>query len=56
MMEKVGGTLDELFLSRGAYDVVVIGSANDFETVGAVKMLIMSTGAFDERTILEETD
>ena len=46
MMEKAGGTLD----------VVVIGSANDFETVGAIKMVIMSTGAFDEATILEETD
>ena len=34
MMKKAGGTLDELFLTRGAYDVVVIGSANDFETVG----------------------
>ena len=29
MMEKAGGTLDELFLTRGAYDVVVIGSANE---------------------------
>ena len=56
MMEKAGGTLDELFLTRGAYDVVVIGSANDFETVGAIKMVIMSTGAFDEVVILEETD
>ena len=55
MMEKAGGTLDELFLTRGAYDVVVIGSANDFETVGAIKMVIMSTGA-DDATILEETD
>ena len=56
MMEKAGGTLDDLFLTRGAYDVVVIGSANDFETVGAIKMVIMSTGAFVEATILEETD
>ena len=56
MMEKAGGTLDDLFLTRGSYDVVVIGSANDFETVGAIKMVIMSTGAFDEATILEETD
>ena len=56
MMEKAGGTLDKLFLTRGNYDVVVIGSANDFETVGAIKMVNMSTGAFDEATILEETD
>ena len=56
MMEKAGGTLNEIFLTRGTYDVVVIGSANDFETVGAIKMVIMSTGAFDEAIILEETD
>ena len=36
--------------------MVVIGSANDFETVGAIKMVIMSTGAFDKAVILEETD
>ena len=56
MMKKAGGTLNEIFLTRGTYDVVVIGSANDFETVGAIKMVIMSTGAFDEAVILEETD
>ena len=36
--------------------MVVIGPTNDFETVGAIKMVIMSTGAFDEAVILEETD
>ena len=56
MIEKAGGTLDELFFTIGAYDVVVIGSANDFETVGAIKMVIMTTSAFDEAVILEETD
>ena len=56
MLEKAGGTLDELFLTRGVYVVVVIGLANEFETVGAIKMVIMSTGAFDEATILEKTD
>ena len=38
------------------YDVVVIGDAPDFETVGAIKMMIMATGAFKEAVILEETD
>ena len=41
MLEKVGGTLDELFLTGGVYVVVVIGSANDFETVGSIKMVFM---------------
>ena len=56
MMEKAGGVLDNIFLTRGTNDVVVVGSANDFETVGAIKLVIMSTGAFDEAVILEETD
>ena len=55
-MEKADGKLDGLFLTRRNYDVVVIGSAYDFETVGAIKMLIMLTGAFDEAMILEEID
>ena len=46
----------ELFLTRGAYDIVVISSANDFKTFGAIKMAIISTGAFDEAVILEEID
>ena len=36
--------------------MVEIGSANDFETVGAIKMVIMSIGSFDEAVILQETD
>ena len=56
MMEKAGGKLDEFFLTRRNYDVVVIGSAYDFETVGAIKMLIMLTRGFDEAMILEEID
>ena len=56
MMEKAGGKLEGLYLTRGNYDVVVIGEAPDFETVGAIKMMIMATGAFDEAVILEETD
>jgi len=56
MMEKAGGTLQHIYLTRGNYDIVVIGEAPDFETVGAIKMMIMATGAFDEAVILEETD
>ena len=56
MMQKAGGTLQQVFMTRGSYDIVVIGEAPDFETVGAIKMMIMATGAFDEAVILEETD
>ena len=56
MMKKAGGTLENLYLTRGNYDVVVIGDAPDFETVGAIKMMILATGAFDEAVILEEAN
>ena len=56
MMEKAGGKLDELFLTRGNYDVVIIGSAYNFQKIGAIKMVIMSTGTFDEAVILEEVE
>ena len=56
MMQKAGGTLQQVFMTRGSYDIVVIGEAPDFETVGAIKMMIMATGAFEEAVILEETD
>ena len=55
-MEKVLGSLQHIYLTRGNYDIIVIGEAPDFETVGAIKMMIMATGAFDEAVILEETD
>lgn len=56
MMAKAGGTLDELYLTRGSYDVVAIGEAPDFETMGAIKMLVLASGAFANMEILEVTD
>jgi len=56
MIEKAGGTLENLYLTRGNYDVVVIGEAHDFETVGVIKMIILATCAFDEAVILEEAN
>ena len=41
MMEKAGGKLNDIYLTRGDYDVVVTGEASDFETVGAIKMVII---------------
>ena len=48
--------MNSIYLTRGNYDAVVLGDAPDFETVGAIKMMIMATGAFKEAVILEETD
>ncbi len=56
MFDRAGAKMIDLFLTRGSYDVVVIGEAPDFETMGALKMLVMSSGAIEELNILEEAD
>ena len=56
MMAKAGGTLEELYLTRGSHDVVAIGEAPDFETMGAIKMLVLASGAFANMEILEVAD
>ena len=56
MFEKAGATMIDLYLTRGNYDVVVIGEAPNFDTMGALKMLVISSGAIEELNILEEVD
>ena len=56
MFERVEAKMTDLFLTRGIYDVVVIGETPDFETMGALKMLVMSSDAISDLNILEETD
>ena len=56
MMEKAGGKMNGLWLTRGEYDAVVIGEAPDFETVAAIKMMVLASGAMNEMVILEAAD
>ena len=56
MMEKAGAKLVELYLMRGEYDIAVIGEANSFEDIAAVKILGASSGAVENLTILEMVD
>ena len=56
MVAKAGGNLDELYLTRGSHDVVAIGEAPDFETMAAIKILIMASGAFAHMELLEVAD
>ena len=56
MMKKAGGKLANLYLNRGKYDVVAICEAPDFTVMGALKMLIMKSGAISEMEILEVVD
>ena len=56
MMEKAGGKLIDLHLTRGEYDIVAIGEVDSFEDIAAVKLLVASSGAVDNLTILEMID
>ena len=56
MMEAAGGKMHNLWLTRGEYDVVVVGEAPDFETVAAIKMMVLSSGALGDLVILEAAD
>lgn len=56
MMERAGAKLIELHLLRGEYDIAVIGEAKSFEDVAAVKLLVASSGAVENLTILEMVD
>ena len=56
MMEKAGGKLIDLHLTRGEYDIVAIGEVDSFEDIAAVKLLVASSGAVENLTILEMID
>ena len=53
MMEKAGGKLVELHLTRGEFDIVAIGEVDSFEDIAAVKLFGASSGAVENLTILE---
>ena len=56
MMEKAGAKLLDLYLLRGEYDIAAIGEAESFEDVAAVKLLVASSGAVENISILEMLD
>ena len=47
---------DRPVADAGEYDAVVIGEAPDFETVAAIKMMVLASGAMNEMVILEAAD
>ena len=56
MMEKAGGKLLDLHLTRGEYDIMAICEVDSFEDIAAVKLLVAASGAVDNLTILETID
>ena len=55
MMGKPGARCT-IFGCRGEYDAVVIGEAPDFETVAAIKIMVLASGAMSELVVLEAAD
>ena len=56
MMEKAGGKLIDLHLTRGEYDIVAIGEVDSFEDIAAIKLLVASYGAGENFAMLEMID
>ena len=54
LSQKIGGTLIDLSYTRGEYDVVATIEAPSLDTVTALKMAMIKTGAIAELKILED--
>ncbi len=56
LLDSVGGKLESLMFTRGAYDVAVISEMPDQNTGVGLTMAIQASGAFTKITVLEELD
>ena len=56
MMERVGGSLHDLVYCRGEYDVVATVEAPDLDSMTALKLAMMKTGAIAQMSVLESID
>ena len=54
LAQKIGGSLIDISYTRGIYDVVVSVEAPSSDTLTALKLTMIKTGAFEEITILED--
>tara|TARA_B100000700_G_scaffold305892_1_gene380485 strand:- start:1228 stop:1551 length:324 start_codon:yes stop_codon:yes gene_type:complete len=56
LSQKIGGRLLDLSYTRGEYDVVATVEAPSLDTMTALKLSMIKTGAIAEMTILEDID
>ena len=56
MMEKIGAKMHSMHFLRGEYDFAIMGEADSFADVAAVKMLVAASGAMKELKIMEVVD
>ena len=53
LLSNAGGNLIDIQFVRGHYDVLVRAEVDNFETLGAIKILVAASGAFDAIETLE---
>ena len=56
MMEKAGGKMHSMHFLRGEYDFAIMGEAESFDVVAAVNMVVSSSGAIENLSIMEVID
>jgi uncharacterized protein with GYD domain len=56
MMEKLGAKMHSMQFLRGEYDFAIMGEADSFDDVAAVKMLVAASGAMKDLKIMEVVD
>ena len=56
LSQKIGGQLLDLSYTRGEYDVVATVEAPSLNTMTALKLSMIKSGAIAEMTILEDID
>ena len=56
MMERIEGSLHDLVYCRGEYDVVATVEAPDLDSMTALKLAMMKTGAIAQMSVLESID
>ena len=56
LSQKIGGQLLDLSYTRGEYDVVASVEAPSLDTMTALKLSMIKTGAIAEMNILEDID
>ena len=56
LSQKIGGKLHDLSYTRGEYDVVATVEAPSLDTMTALKLSMIKSGAIAEMKILEDID
>ena len=56
LSQKIGGNLLDLSYTRGSYDVVATVEAPSLDTITALKLSMIKSGAIAEMVVLEDID